>query len=137
MPTQDLEQQIRARTEAFADELTELVKRAALESVSRALGSSTPVRATARAKASKGRVSAAQARADARKKGEKRTPESLQALTEELYAQVKSETGRRIEEIAQAMGVSTKELVLPAKKLLEGKRIKTVGHKRATKYYPK
>ena len=132
----DLEQQIRQRTEAFAEELTELVKRAALESVSKALGTAASVPATrtaARGPAPKGRASAA----DSRKKGEKRTPESLQALTEELHAQIKSGPGRRIEEIAQSMDVSTKELVLPAKKLLENKRIKTVGHKRATKYYPK
>jgi hypothetical protein len=35
------------------------------------------------------------------------------------------------------MGVSTRELNLPAKKLLGNKSIRTKGQKRATQYFPK
>jgi hypothetical protein len=33
-------------------------------------------------------------------------------------------------------GASTKDLTLPVKKLLSGKKIRTQGEKRATEYFP-
>ena len=48
---------------------------------------------------------------------------------------MKSNPGQRIEQIADGMGTSTKELNLPAKKLIAGKQLKTKGQKRATQYF--
>jgi predicted transcriptional regulator len=67
----------------------------------------------------------------------KRDPQELAQLTDSLYSHIQSNPGQRIEEIARAMGTSTKELNLPAKKLIQSKQVKTRGHKRATQYYPK
>jgi len=73
----------------------------------------------------------------ARRKGAKRDPQELEALTEKLNVYVKAHGGQRIEQIAQGMGTSTKELALPAKKLLATKKIRTTGTRRATKYFGK
>lgn len=72
-----------------------------------------------------------------RAKGAKRSPDELEELTEQLLAYIKGNPGQRIEQIADGMGTSTKELNLPAKKLLGNKSIKTKGHKRATQYFPR
>lgn len=72
-----------------------------------------------------------------RAKGEKRTPEALERLTNALLREISAVPGHRIEQIAQAMGVKTSELVLPVKKLLAAKKIRTRGQKRATKYFTK
>jgi predicted transcriptional regulator len=44
--------------------------------------------------------------------------------------------GQGVEKMARELGVPSRELVLPIKKLLADKAIKTTGHKRATKYFP-
>lgn len=72
-----------------------------------------------------------------RAKGAKRSPDELEKLTGQLLTYIKGNAGQRIEQIADGMGTSTKELNLPAKKLLSTKAIKTKGHKRATQYFPK
>jgi hypothetical protein len=69
-----------------------------------------------------------------RRKGEKRTNAELDRLTEALFREITREGGRRIEQIGLRMGVPTKDLALPVKKLLDNKRIKTKGQRRATSY---
>lgn len=69
-----------------------------------------------------------------RKLGEKRSPKDLAALVEKLYLYIKAHPGQRIEPIGKALGVVTKELTLPIKKLLVEKKISAIGQKRATEY---
>jgi hypothetical protein len=137
-----LEQEIQSRTERFAAELAELIKKAALESVSQALaGGDMVVSGRGGRRGSAPRVlkgSKKRGKAGAgRKKGEKRTPDELEALTKALHSEVKKQPGRGIEAIAEAMGVGTKELALPVRKLLADGKLKTKGQKRATKYSAK
>jgi hypothetical protein len=133
----NLDREIQSKTEAFVAELTDLVKRAALESVAQAIGgrqSSGP----ASRKGKNGSVRQTRGRRPAgKKKGQKRTPDELDALTESLYKAIKSGPGRRIEQIGETLGRSTKDLALPAKKLIAEKRVKTKGVKRATTYFAK
>jgi len=158
----NLNSTIQARISSFLDELNRLLRDAALEAVTSALGASkpkaaaaaakrpaakraaTPAKAAAPAKASKAakpKAAKAAAPAAARKasrgKGEKRSPATIKRTTDALAAYVKSNSGKRIEEISKAMGVSTKDLALPIKKLLSSKRISKRGEKRATKYFGK
>lgn len=70
------------------------------------------------------------------KKGKKRDPRALETLTSQLGAAIATTPGQRIEQIAKSLGVSSKELALPAKKLLSSRKIKTTGTRRATKYFP-
>jgi hypothetical protein len=195
----NINDEIRSTTEAFVSSLTVLIKRAALESVSAALGAPpAAVPAPAQVAAKRGRpkkvvavatkrgrgrpkrviapaASAAKALAPAtvapvakapaaepasaakaaskaapaskapvskkaaapkRGAGEKRPPAELAKLTEKLGEYIKAHPGLRIEPIGKALGVPTKELTLPIKKLLAAKTIRSEGQKRSTEYYP-
>jgi hypothetical protein len=68
--------------------------------------------------------------------GEKRPPAELTKLVDKLGEYIKANPGRRMESIGKALGMPTRELNLPIKKLLAAKRIRSEGHKRATEYFP-
>jgi hypothetical protein len=127
--------QIRSRVEEFVDELSSLIRQSAMDTVTRVLGGETDGRRGGRRGAT--RLIAAEGRGRARPKGAKRSQDELERLTGRLLAYVKGNAGQRIEQIAKGMGVSTRELNLPAKKLLGNKSIRTKGQKRATQYFPK
>lgn len=69
-----------------------------------------------------------------RSKGGKRTPQELAQLVGSVLNFIKRNPGSRSEQIAEGLGVSTKDLVLPITKLFEGKTIKSTGQRRGTKY---
>ena len=69
--------------------------------------------------------------------GEKRTPRLLEQLTSGLHDYIKSNAGQNVEQISRALGTPTRELALPLRKLLAGKRISSKGQKRATRYFPR
>jgi hypothetical protein len=133
-----LDDRIRARVEQFAAELAELIRESAMETVSVALAGARPSpgrggrRGGAAAPVA---VSRGRGRAASREKGAKRPPDEIERLTGKLLDYVKGNPGQRIEQIADGMGTSTKELNLPAKKLIAGKQLKTKGQKRATQYF--
>ncbi|HEX6766368.1 MAG TPA: hypothetical protein VF103_12840 [Polyangiaceae bacterium] len=112
--------------EAFAGELAALIRESAFETVRAALGEGG-------GRARRG----ATLRISGRSKGAKRPPGEIAKLVGRLRDYVKAHPGQRIEQIAKGMNVSTRELNLPAKKLLAQKALKTRGEKRATKYFPK
>jgi len=134
-----LDDRIRVRVEQFASELADLIRESAMETVSVALAgaSPSPGRGGRRAAVAPAPVrGAARGRAAAsREKGAKRPPDEIERLTGRLLDYVKGNPGQRIEQIADGMGTSTKELNLPAKKLIAGKQLKTKGQKRATQYF--
>lgn len=67
-------------------------------------------------------------------KGQKRSPEALAKLVEDVFGFIQRHPGDRIEQLAQRSGLSTKEMNLPIKRLRESKRIVSSGAKRATAY---
>jgi hypothetical protein len=71
----------------------------------------------------------------ARGRGGKRTSDELDALAAKLRGYVVKHPGERIEHISKALGVSSKELALPVRKLIADKAISTKGQRRATKYF--
>lgn len=133
-----LDDRIRARVEQFAAELADLIRESAMETVSAALAGARPSpgrggrRTVPMAAASR---SVGRGRSASREKGAKRPPDEIERLTGRLHDYIKSNPGQRIEQIAEGMGTSTKELNLPAKKLIAGKQLKTRGQKRATQYF--
>lgn len=135
MANNAVSEQIRARVEDFVEELSELIRQSAMDTVAKVLGGEGESRRGGRRGAA--RVIAAEGRGRARPKGAKRSQDELERLTSKLLAYVKSNAGQRIEQIAKGMNVSTRELNLPAKKLLANKAIRTKGQKRATQYFPK
>jgi hypothetical protein len=70
-------------------------------------------------------------------KGRKRPPEELAKLTRSLLTYIKRKPGQRIEQIGAALDLATKELALPAKKLIAEKKLSTKCQKRATVYFAK
>ena len=139
MQTADLDRQIRDRIEMFVQDLAALVRQSAVQAVASALGENAVTRRGPGRPRSNGIAAFSGRRGPGRpagrRKGEKRAPEQLAALVDKLFSLIKSKPGQRIEEIAASLGISTKELTLPAKKLIAEKRVSTKGQKRATRYF--
>jgi hypothetical protein len=131
MAKTDIDGRIRGLVEAFASDLTALIRESAFDTVRAALGDSAP----SGRRASTVAVGGATRRS--LPKGAKRPPGEISKLTARLQEYVKAHKGERIEQIAKGMGVSTRELNLPVKKLIATKAIRTKGHKRATQYFPR
>lgn len=135
MAKNSVNDRIRSRVEAFAEELSALIRDSAMESVRDALGggSAAPRRGGRGGRAA---PSAAPVRGGGRReKGQKRDPGEIERLTDRLLDYVKGNPGQRIEQIAAGMSTVTKELNLPVKKLIAQKSLKTKGQKRATQYF--
>jgi hypothetical protein len=140
-----IDDEIRARTEAFALDLVSIISRAAVHAVSDALEIPLTMGATPRGRAATRQSSpangggsrlAGRVRAPRRPFGAKRPPSELAKIVERLAGHIKAHPGQRMEQIGSALGASTAELNLPMRKLLVTKRVKTTGHKRATEYFP-
>jgi hypothetical protein len=132
MAKNSVNDRIRSRVEAFAEELSALIRDSAMETVRDALGGGSAPRRGARGGRS---ASTAPVRGGRREKGQKRDPSEIERLTGRLLDYVKGNAGQRIEQIAAGMGTVTKELNLPVKKLIAQKSLKTKGQKRATQYF--
>jgi hypothetical protein len=65
----------------------------------------------------------------------RRRPIEIEALKDRLAEEIQREEGRGIEAVAGVLGVSTRELVLPVRKLIAEGRIHLRGQKRATRYF--
>jgi hypothetical protein len=132
---------IRAALDAFVTDLSNLIQEAALESVEQALAeaSSIPGRGGRGARGARAGAPSfvSLSLSQSRKKGAKRTPEELEQLIKKLHGYIAKNPGQRIEQIAQGLDISTKELNLPAKKLISEKKLSTKGQKRATTYFAK
>ena len=131
-----IEKQIRASIESFVAELNALVRQAAMEAVQGALGgnSDSNPRKTARNPKTSDQAPTPRRRGR-RGRRVKRSPKTLARLQSRLLDEISRRPGQRIEAISRSMGVSTKDLNLPIKKLLEAKRIEKRGEKRATEYF--
>jgi hypothetical protein len=71
--------------------------------------------------------------------GEKRSAEAMEETMEAIARYVREDGGDEglsMEQLKELMGISDNSLTLPTKKLLAAKRLKTKGHKRATRYFP-
>ncbi len=140
MKTPSIDRELRARIDAFVNEISSLVKISALEAVHEALGSTLGVgsnaSAPAPAKRGPGRPPKA-AGAGTRRKAGKRSPEDVLSTAATVLAHIKANPGQRLEEIGKGVGMPTKDLKLPIQKLFDQKSISTKGVKRGTKYFAK
>ena len=69
-------------------------------------------------------------------RGAKRTPDELANLQQDFLAFVHKNPGLRIEQINKELGLSTKDLALPIRKLVADGSLKVKGKKRSTTYFP-
>ena len=106
----------------FVAQITELARRAAIDTLESALGK----RGGGGGKL--GRV---------RGRGAKRSSTELDKLAEQFHAYVGKHPGLRIEQINKELGTTTKDLALPIRKLIADGEIKTKGAKRSTTYFAK
>ncbi len=125
---------IQAIIENFVAELSAALSEASHNAIALALGGGQPAAVSGKARTAK---PAKVAKVAKRAKGAKRTADELTELTSSLLAHVKRHPGLRIEQIGEALGLTTKDLALPAKKLIAEKKLSTKGQKRATTYFAK
>jgi len=123
---------IRDAVDAFVEQLRDLIQQAALESVRVALNGGA---VTSRRGSKPGRTLSVLS--SPHRKGAKRTPEELEKLVTKFHSHVAKNPGQRIEQIGKTLGVPTKELTLPVRKLMGEKKLSTKGAKRATTYFAK
>jgi hypothetical protein len=130
MATSTLDAQIRERIESFISQLSELIKRAAVDSVREAFGSEAAL-ATARRRPGAPRKKAMRRRGP----GSRRSSADVDSTAEALLNEVRSNPGQGINELSASLGISPKELRLPVLKMIGDGRLKTTGQKRGTKYH--
>jgi hypothetical protein len=139
MPTNTLESQLKSRINAFAAELSDLVREAALEAVQGALGDGAaptkrrgpgrPPGSATRRKKKPGRP------AGHRKPGRPRTKPV--ASTAAVLAQVNEADGIGVTEIAASLGMNSDAVKPVMVELLASKHVRKTGVRRGTKYHGK
>src|SRR4029077_18648570 len=130
----DFQNDMNHTVQGFVAQITELARRAALDTLESAFGGrparggAAPVAAAPVAGARVGRPRGG--------RGAKRTPADLEALSEQFATFVKTNPGLRIEQINKQLGTTTKDLALPIRKLIADGMISAKGQKRSTTYMP-
>jgi hypothetical protein len=131
------EQQINQRVQSFVAEITELARQQALETLSSALAGAGLL---AGRRGRGGRNGTAARRAGrpalAASAGGRRSPDQIDATCQALLSEIAGNPGQRIEQIGANIGMRTKDLALPIRKLVAQKQIRTEGQRRATRYFP-
>lgn len=135
MPKAQIDAAIAERVSSFVDDLTDLIRQAAVESVQEALGKGgAGARGATRAP---GRPRQAPARA-ASKGGGKRVRRSAQDLEKagnQILKYLGKHPGTGVSELAVELGWTSKDLKRPIDLLLADKAVKKKGQRRGTKYY--
>jgi hypothetical protein len=112
----------------FASDLEAIVRRAAVQAVTSALGGAAPaVAASGRAKPGP------KPKAAAAKQGGKRvrrSPEQIKATADKIAAYVKANPGSNAEKIKKALGIAKNEWLAPLAVLMDGRRLASKGEKR-------
>jgi hypothetical protein len=122
--------------QGFVAQITELARRAALDTLESAFGGKASRASSAPAAAAMAPPEVARAGRPRGGRGAKRSPADLEALSEKFAAFVKATPGLRIEQINKELGTTTKDLALPIRKLVADKVISAKGQKRSTTYFP-
>jgi len=129
----DFQTEMNRTVQDFVAQISELARRAAINTLESAFdgkGGRRGAAAALVALASNGRVGRPRGG-----RGAKRTASDLEALSQQFASFVKSHPGLRIEQINKELGTSTKDLALPIRKLVSSGAITTKGKKRSTTYF--
>ncbi len=139
--TTRIESRLLARIDSFVEEISAIVREAAVEAVHEALiedgRAAVPRRGNA---AGRKKVRRKTTKTAARKKAAsgrrvRRSAADLEKLGARFLAHVKSHPGQRLEEIGKALRIDTADLKRPVTLLMEAKKLRTEGQKRGTKYF--
>ena len=66
----------------------------------------------------------------------RRTPEEIAALSERLYTAISETPGETMMVLAQAVGMTTRDLSVPMGRLKQAGRVRSVGQRSHTRYFP-
>lgn len=126
----DFQNEMNRTVQGFVAQITELARRAALDTLESAFGG--------RAGNGVAGVIGIVGRAGRPRggRGAKRSPADLAALSERVASFVKANPGLRIEQINKQLDTTTKDLALPIRKLISEGVITAKGKKRSTTYFP-
>ncbi|TMQ03352.1 MAG: hypothetical protein E6J91_47305 [Deltaproteobacteria bacterium] len=129
----DFQNEMNRVVQGFVAQITELARRAAIDTLESAFGGRGARGASAAAalSASFGRVGRPRGG-----RGAKRSSADLEVLSERFASFVKANPGLRIEQINKQLGTTTKDLALPIRKLISDGIIGAKGQKRSTTYFP-
>jgi hypothetical protein len=119
----DFQNEMNRVVAGFVAQITELARRAAIDTLESALGKTG---------ARSGRIGSV-----GRGRGAKRTQADLDGLGTQFVSFVAKHPGLRIEQINKELGTTTKDLALPIRKLIADGTVKTKGKKRSTTYFAK
>jgi hypothetical protein len=129
----DFQTEMNRVVQGFVAQITELARRAAIDTLESAFGSrgGRGAPAVAALAANFGRVGRPRGG-----RGAKRTAADLEKLSDQFASFVKANPGLRIEQINKQLGTTTKDLALPIRKLISEGVISAKGQKRSTTYFP-
>jgi hypothetical protein len=130
----DFQNEMNRTVQGFVAQITELARRAAIDTLETAFGG----RAAGNGASALTAVLAGVPRAGRPRggRGAKRTPADLAALSDKVATFVKTNPGLRIEQINKQLNTTTKDLALPIRKLISEGVITAKGKKRSTTYFP-
>jgi len=121
----DFQNEMNRVVSGFVAQITELARRAAIDTLESALGQ----------RGHGGGGGAALRNGRARGRGAKRSSVELDKLGDRFHDFVAKHPGLRIEQINKQLGTSTKDLALPIRKMIADGSLKTKGEKRSTAYF--
>ena len=135
----DFQSEMNRTVQGFVAQISELARRAAIDTLESAFAGRATTRSTAASAAIAVPASNGErverTRAGRPRVGAKRTSADLVELSERFAAFVKANPGLRIEQINKELGTVTKDLALPIRKLLADGVITSKGQKRSTTYF--
>ncbi len=126
----DFQTEINRVVQGFVAQISDLARRAAIDTLESALG-----RGVRTVGSSFGRGSAAAGASRSRGRGAKRSSNELEKMQDSFLAFVTKNPGMRIEQINKQLGTTTKDLALPIRKLIADGSLKVKGKKRSTQYF--
>jgi len=132
----DFQNEMNRAVDSFVAQITDLARRAAMDTLESAFGGRAGRAGGARAKLAAAMTAVARVGRPRGGRGAKRTAEDIEALSSKFASFVKANPGLRIEQINKELGTTTKELALPIRKLVTEGMISAKGNKRSTAYFP-
>lgn len=130
----DIQERIEQRIRAFADELFALIREAAHQAIDQALGATTTPASNARR--SNAKPASSKTRRRGSPKGTRRTTDQMQRDLDALREHIRRQPGMTALEIGAALGMATREIARPIKKLVAAADVRRTGVKSNTRYYP-
>ncbi|HET9619830.1 MAG TPA: hypothetical protein VFP84_00590 [Kofleriaceae bacterium] len=122
--------------QGFVAQITELARRAAINTLESAFGERAAAVGGSTAAAAIMLDGAARVGRPRGGRGAKRTAADLEALSQQVASFISANPGLRIEQINKELGTTTKDLALPIRKLISEGAINAKGQKRSTTYFP-